>query len=44
MEGFFALPVWGAYIWWGLYKEGLIFPEFYTIDLARAKSEALFNI
>ena len=25
MEGFFALPVWGAYIWWGLYMEELIF-------------------
>ena len=24
-EGFFALPVWGAYIWRGLYMEGLIF-------------------
>ena len=23
--GFFALPVWGAYIWRGLYTEGLIF-------------------
>ena len=23
--GFFALPVWGAYIWRGLYKERLIF-------------------
>ena len=22
--GFFALPVWGAYIWRGLYMEGLI--------------------
>ena len=24
-EGFFALPVWGAYNWRGLYMEGLIF-------------------
>ena len=24
MEGFFALRVWGAYIWRGLYMEGLI--------------------
>ena len=24
-KGFFALPVWGAYIWRGLYMEGLIF-------------------
>ena len=23
--GFFALPVWGAYIWRGLYMEGFIF-------------------
>ena len=23
--GFFVLPVWGAYIWKGLYMEGLIF-------------------
>ena len=23
-EGFFELPVWGAYIWRGLYMEGLI--------------------
>ena len=23
--GFFALPVWGAYIWRGLYMDGLIF-------------------
>ena len=23
--GFFALPLWGAYIWRGLYTEGLIF-------------------
>ena len=25
MEGFFALRVWGAYIWRGLEMEGLIF-------------------
>ena len=25
MEGFFASTVWGAYIWRGLYIEGLIF-------------------
>ena len=24
-RGFFALPVWGAHIWRGLYMEGLIF-------------------
>ena len=28
--GFFTLPVWGAYIWKGLYMEG-IFSEFYGI-------------
>ena len=26
--GFFGLPVWGAYIWRGLYVEGLIFQNF----------------
>ena len=26
--GFFVLPVWGAYIWRGLYMEGLIFRNF----------------
>ena len=30
-EGFFALPVWGAYIWRGL------FPEFYGNLLGRRK-------
>ena len=33
--GFFALPVWGGYIWRGLYMEGLIFgilPYFLPID------------
>ena len=25
MEGFFVLRVWGAFIWRGLYMEGLIF-------------------
>ena len=24
-EQCFALPIWGAYIWWGSYMEGLIF-------------------
>ena len=28
-ERFFALQVWGAYIWRGLYMEGLIFGIFY---------------
>ena len=28
IEGFFALPVWEAYIWRGLYTEGLIFEIF----------------
>ena len=27
-KGFFALPVWGAYIWRGLYMKGLIFGIF----------------
>ena len=31
--GFFALRVWGAYIWRGLYMEGL-FSEFYGIELS----------
>ena len=32
--GFFALPVWGTYIWMGLYIEGLIFDIFrYTSSL-----------
>ena len=26
--GFFALPVWGAYIWGGLYMEGAYFRNF----------------
>ena len=32
--GFFALPVWGAYIWRGLYMEGLIFGilRYWVID------------
>ena len=31
--GFFTLPVWGAYIWRGLYMEGLIFGILrYTIE------------
>ena len=29
--GFFALQVWGAYIWRGLYKEGIRNSEFYGI-------------
>ena len=31
--GFFVLPVWGAYIWRGLYMEGLIF-GFYGMCIA----------
>ena len=27
-RGFFALVVWGAYIWRGIYMEGLIFRNF----------------
>ena len=30
--GFFALPVWGAYIWKGLYMEGLIFRILWYLD------------
>ena len=33
--GFFALPLWGAYIWRGLYMEGL-FSEFYGRPLQRS--------
>ena len=29
--GFFALAVWGAYIWRGLYMEGLLFSGFYGV-------------
>ena len=36
--GFFALRVWGAYIWRGLYKEGLIFGILrYITSLHQAK-------
>ena len=31
--GFFALPVWGAYVWRGLYMEGLIFGILRYLDL-----------
>ena len=33
--GFFALPVWGAYIWRGLYMEGLIFGILRYVTKAR---------
>ena len=32
-EGFFALAVWGAYIWRGIYMEGLIFRNFTVFSL-----------
>ena len=35
-EGFFVIPVWGAYIWRGLYTEGLFFSEFYGIKRVKA--------
>ena len=31
--GFFALPAWGAYIWMGLYMEGLIFGIFGSLTV-----------
>ena len=39
---FFALPVWGAYIWRGLYMEGLIFGILrynYTGDITEKKKQ-----
>ena len=42
--GFFALPVWGAYISRGLYMEGLIFgilPYMFSNFLVTMSSEAL---
>ena len=37
--GFFALRVWGAYIWRGLYMEGLIFGilRFFKFNLVLSK-------
>ena len=36
--GFFALPVWGAYIWRGLYMEGHIFGILqYTMYVEKSK-------
>ena len=32
--GIFALPAWGAYIWRGLYMEGLIFYGTSVLDLS----------
>ena len=31
--GFFALPAWGAYIWMGLYMEGLTFGIFGSLTV-----------
>ena len=44
--GFFALPDWGAYIWRGLYVEGLIFGIFNGIssNLQLPKERLLINI
>ena len=38
MEGFFVLRVWGAFIWRGLYMEGLIFGilRYSTADVSSA--------
>ena len=33
-RGFFALPVWGAYIWTGLYLEELIFRILLYLNLS----------
>ena len=48
MEGFFALRFWGAYIWRGLYMEGLIFAVSwylyrYGYFLSLAASSSLFE-
>ena len=39
---FFALRVWGAYIWSGLYMEGLIFGilRFFTSRIARIRTSS----
>ena len=39
--GFFALPVWGAYIWRGLYMEGLIFGILRYVKINRCRQLAL---
>ena len=42
--GFFALPVWGAYIWRGLYMEGLIFGILrYLFQLPNPKSDIVWG-
>ena len=40
--GFFALLVWGAYIWRGSYMEGLIFRNF-IVDQMEILQESVFN-
>ena len=35
--GFFTLPVWGAYIWKGLYMEGLIFGILWYLSIICCK-------
>ena len=40
--GFFALRVWGAYIWRGSYMEGLIFRNF-IVDQMEILQESVFN-
>ena len=39
--GFFALPVWGAYIWRGLYMEGLIFGILRYLTRVNPSAEAV---
>ena len=42
--GFFALPVWGAYIWRGLYMEGLIFGILrYLFQLPNPKNDIVWG-
>ena len=43
--GFFAFPVWGAYIWMGLYMEGLIFGILqYLRNRARRQKKLKINL
>ena len=43
-EGFFALPYWGAYIWRGLYMEGLIFGIFRYFTILHIFSQGRINL
>ena len=42
--GFFALPVWGAYIWRGLYMEGLIIGILRYFGLSRTWTQGIWVI